>query len=123
MAQVVGQGALVPALAKGLTVERLNRASHIATLALSFLALSTLVVTLSAAFLSGHAPKPEADEGTGAHIFQLSIAALALATLVFMATADWDRPWRPIRKLIVPACAVVIAFGLLYYFEHVLTAG
>jgi hypothetical protein len=39
-----------------------------------------------------------------------------------MATADWNRPWRVMRALLVPGLAVAIAFGLLYYFEHVLTA-
>jgi hypothetical protein len=97
-----------------------NRASLIAVFAFSLIALSTLVVVLSAALLStGHLPQPEPDEGTAAHIFQLSIALLLPAGLVFLATANWARPARVFRALVIPSCAVALAFGLLYYFEHV----
>jgi hypothetical protein len=100
--------------------ESVNRASLIAVFAFSLIALSTLVVALSAALLStGHLPQPEPDEGTAAHIFQLSIALLMPAILVFLATANWARPGRVIRALVFPACAVTCAFALLYYFEHV----
>ena len=91
----------------------------IAVFAFSLIALSTLVVALSAALLAGHLPQPEPDEGTAAHIFQLSIALLMPAILVFLATANWARPGRVLRALVLPACAVAFAFGLLYYFEHV----
>jgi len=102
--------------------ESVNRASLIAVFAFSLIALSTLVVALSAAFLSGHPPQPEPDEGTGAHIFQLSIVLLMPAILVFLATANWARPGRVFRALALPACAVACAFGLLYYFEHGVTS-
>ena len=103
----------------GAHTESVNRASLIAVFAFSLIALSTLVVALSAAFLSGHPPRPEPDEGTGAHIFQLSIALLMPAILVFLATANWARPGRVVRALALPACAVACAFALLYYLEHV----
>ena len=102
--------------------ESVNRASLIAVFAFSLIALSTLVVALSAAFLSGHPPQPEPDEGTGAHIFQLSIVLLMPAILVFLATANWARPGRVFRALALPACGVACAFGLLYYFEHAVTS-
>jgi hypothetical protein len=102
--------------------ESVHRASLVAVFGFSLLALSTLVVALAAALLSGHPPRPEPDEGTAAHIFQLSIVLLMPSALVFLATADWARPWRVIRELAVPACAVVLAFAMLYYFEHVTTA-
>jgi hypothetical protein len=80
--------------------ESVNRASLIAVFAFSLIALSTLVVALSAALLStGHLPQPEPDEGTAAHIFQLSIALLMPAGLVFLATANWARPGRVVRAL------------------------
>jgi len=103
--------------------EAVNRASLVAVFGFSLIALSTLVIALSAAFLSGHPPRPEPDEGTAAHIFQLSLVLLMPSALVFLATANWARPGRVIRALVLPVCAVALAFGLLYYFEHLATAG
>src|SRR3954467_14856749 len=104
------QGALVPPLPPRLTVVQMgnqsgsvNRVSLIAVFAFSLLALSTIAVALSAALLSGHPPRPEPDEGTGAHIFQLSIALLMPAIVVFLATANWARPGRVFRALAIPA--------------------
>jgi hypothetical protein len=105
-----------------LHAESVNRASLVAVFGFSLIALSTLVVALSVAFLSGHPPRPEPDEGTAAHIFQLSLVLLMPSVLVFLATANWARPGRVIRALVLPACAVVLAFGMLYYFERVATA-
>ena len=104
----------------GAHTESVNRVSLIAVFAFSLIALSTLVVALSAALLStGHLPQREPDEGTAAHIFQLSIALLMPAILVFLATANWARPGHVVRALALPTFAVASAFGLLYYFEHV----
>ena len=58
------------------------------------------------------------DEGTQAHIFQLSIAALLPMTMLVIATADWRLPWRSARPLIISSVAMVLAFGGLYYLEH-----
>jgi hypothetical protein len=91
----------------------LNRASAIVVMLLSLIALLTV--------LSGYAQPPhppDPDEGTAAHIFQLSIALLVPALLLFLATADWKQPWRSARPLAFPAAALVIAFGMLYYLEH-----
>jgi hypothetical protein len=104
-------------------VASVNRASLVAVFGFSLIALSTLVVALSAAFLSGYPPRPEPDEGTAAHIFQLSILLLMPSALTFLVTANWARPGRVIRALALPACAVALAFGMLYYFEHVAAAG
>jgi hypothetical protein len=70
------------------------------------------------AVLSGYAEPPQLDEGTGAHVFQLSIAALVPMILLFLATADWKRPWRNARPLAFSAAVLVFAFGALYYLEH-----
>jgi hypothetical protein len=96
-----------------------NRLSLVAVFGLSAIALSTLVVALGAAALSGQPVRREPDEGTGAHIFQLAIAALVPTTAVFIATADWGRPRRVAVALALPACAVAVAFALLHYIEHV----
>jgi hypothetical protein len=68
--------------------------------------------------LSGYTQPPQTDEGPAAHIFQLSVVALAPAILVFLATADPSRPWRSARPLALPTVALVLAFGALYYLEH-----
>jgi hypothetical protein len=77
---------------------------------------STLPVRRGIAY--GTDRPPQADESAGAHIFQLSIAALTLTILVFPATADWKRPLRGARRLVFAAAALVLAFGALYYLEH-----
>jgi hypothetical protein len=96
-----------------MTAHQINRLSAKVILVLSVLALLTV--------LSGytHAPQPpEPDEGTAAHIFQLSIVAVALSIVLFLATADWKQPVRSVRPLAFPAAALALAFGALYYLEH-----
>ena len=96
-----------------MTAHQINRLSSKVIIVLSVLALLTV--------LSGftHAPQPpEPDEGAAAHIFQLSIVAVALSILVFLATADWKHPLRSVRPLAFPAAALVLAFAALYYLEH-----
>lgn len=79
-------------------------------LALSSIALLTV--------LSGYLQPPQTDEGTGAHIFQLTIVLLALMVMLFLGTADWTQPWRTARPLVFSAVVLVFAFGALYYLEH-----
>jgi len=93
--------------------QQINRISGRVVIVLSVIALITV--------LSGYTqpPRPpEPDEGTAAHIFQLSIAALVPIILLFLATADWRQPLRSTRPLALPAAALVFAFGALYYLEH-----
>ncbi len=98
--------------------QQINRVSSIGLIVLSLAAVMTVFLGLvMPAVLSGHMPPPEPDEGTGAHIFQLTIVALVPVGFLFLATADWRQPWRSLRQLALPAAAVVFAFGLLYYFE------
>ena len=73
----------------------INRISGKVVVVLSLIALL--------AVLRGYFQPPQPDEGSAAHIFQLSIAALLPAILVFLATTDWRRlckarddwPFRP----------------------------
>jgi hypothetical protein len=90
--------------------QNLNRVSGIM--------LAVLSLTALLAVLSGYFQPPQPDEGTAAHIFQLSIAALVPTILLFLATADWKQPLRSARLLAFPATALVLAFGALYYLEH-----
>ena len=95
-----------------MTAQQINRLSAKVIIAFSVLALLTV--------LSGTYPPqpPDPDEGTAAHIFQLSIAAVGLSILVFLTTADWKQPLRSVRPLAFPTAALVLAFGALYYLEH-----
>jgi hypothetical protein len=91
--------------------QQIGRVSGKALVVLSLIALL--------AVLSGFTQPPQVDEGTGAHIFQLSIVALVPVIFLFLATADWRRPLRSVgRPLAIPAAVLVLAFGALYYVEH-----
>jgi len=93
-----------------LRAELINRVSSIAIVLLSLTALFVV--------LWGYTQPPLPDEGTGAHIFQLSIVALVPMALVFLTTADWSQPWRSARPLAVASAATVLAFAALYFLEH-----
>jgi ABC-type transport system involved in cytochrome c biogenesis permease subunit len=96
-----------------MTAPQINRLSAKVIIVLSVLALLTV--------LSGYTyppQSPETDEGTAAHIFQLSIVAVALSILVFLTTAEWKQPLRSVRPLAFPVAALVLAFGALYYLER-----
>ena len=90
--------------------QQINRASSVISIVLSLTALL--------AVLSGYTQPPQPDEGTGAHIFQLSVVALVPTLLLFLATADWRQPLRNARSLAFPVATLVLAFGALYYLEH-----
>ncbi len=90
--------------------QQINRVSSKIVIALSLIALL--------AVLSGYAHPLLPDEGSAAHIFQLSIVALLPMILLFLATADWREPLRSARPLAIPGFALALAFGALYYFEH-----
>lgn len=85
---------------------------------LSWLALAVLAMTALLAVLSGYFQPPQQDEGTAAHIFQLSIVALMPTLLVFLMTTDWKAPLRMVRRLLFPSAVLAIAFGALFYLEH-----
>jgi ABC-type transport system involved in cytochrome c biogenesis permease subunit len=90
--------------------QQINRVSGKVILVLSLIALL--------AVFSGYTQPPQPDEGSAAHIFQLSIVALVVMILLFLATADWRQPSRSARPLVFPAATVVVAFVALYYLEH-----
>jgi hypothetical protein len=91
--------------------QEINRVSGIVLIVLSLTALLDVL-------LLGYTQPPLSDEGTGAHIFQLSIVALVPTGLLFLTTADWTQPVRTVRRLAFPAAVVVLAFAALYYLEH-----
>ena len=92
--------------------QQVNRVSGRILVALSLTALLPVL----GGYLPGH--PPQADEGTGAHIFQLSIVAVVPMMLLFLVTADWTQPARNLRRLAFPVAALVLALAALYYLEN-----
>lgn len=93
-----------------MTGQQINRLSSRLIITLSLVALLTV--------LTGYLQPPQPDEGTAAHIFQLSIMALLPMILLFLATADWRRPSRSARPLAFPIATLAVAFAALFYLEH-----
>ena len=73
-------------------------------------ALIVLSLTALLAVLSGYFQPPQPDEGSAAHVFQLSIVALVPVILLFLASTDWRQFQRSARPLIFSAAALVFAF-------------
>lgn len=92
--------------------QNINRVSGIVPIVLSFAAFGVVM----AAVLSGSA-NGNADEGAGAHIFQLLIVAEAPFVLVFLATADWNVVARVAGLIALQAAALVLAFAPVAYFK------
>jgi hypothetical protein len=99
--------------------QRLNRLSWMVLTSLSLTALASILIGVVRLSRAAHLSAPQQDEGAGAHIFQLSIMALLPVGLAFLATADWKQPLGSVRRLALPAAMVVLAFSMLFYFEHV----
>ena len=95
-----------------------NRISGYVVLGLSLFAMSLVVGATILASLGRFDPSPGGDEGTPAHLFQLAVVLLLPSGLTFLATANWERPISVVRRLVVPAIAIVVAFSTLYYMEH-----
>jgi hypothetical protein len=100
-------------------MHQVNRLSGNALIALSSVALLTVLVGVTMARVGPAQPPPE-DEGTLAHIFQLTVVLAFFTGLVFVTSADWNAPARSARPLAISAAIMAFAFGLLYYGEHYL---
>jgi len=94
--------------------ERLNIVSSRIILALSLIALLTVI----SGYSQPRHPAPT-DEGAAAHIFQIAIVLVAPTLLLFLFTADWKQPSRSALRLAIPGLALVAAFAALYFLEHV----
>ena len=93
----------------------LHRVSRLFLLIFPAIALVTVLVGVV-----HHPATPPKDEGTGAHIFQLSILAFAASFVLYLATADWRDPRRVAGFVAVPVALATLAFCALYYLEHVI---
>ena len=91
--------------------DSLNRVSGLTLNALAFFALALVCI--------GFTRPPLADEGALAHLFQLSGVGAAVMMVVVLATAEWAHPSTLVWRLGVPVVALIVAFAMLYYMEHV----
>jgi len=90
-----------------------TRINHISARVMAVLALIALT-----AVATGYFQSPRPDEGTAAHIFQLSVVMAAAVAALFVVTANWRRPAHSVRPLVLPAVLMLAAFAALYYLEH-----
>ena len=102
-----------------MTTQQVHRLSRVAMIGFSLIALATVLLGYT---VPRGTPAP-ADEGTGAHIFQLAVVLVLPAGLAFLGSADWREPHRTARPLLVAGTALVFAFGALYCLEHFWLSG
>ena len=86
---------------------KINRVLMVAPVVCSLIALAIVLGNVVAGV-----PR-QADEGTAAHLFQLLMVAQVPLVLGFAATADWQRPTRPLLVLVAQALALALALGSL----------
>lgn len=98
--------------------QAIHRWSGRAVLVLSVFATLLVLGASILTMLGRFQPAPDGDEGTPAHLFQIAIVLIVPAGLAHLGTADWRRPLRVMRGLVVPAIALVVAFATLYRMEH-----
>ncbi len=101
-----------------MTTQKINRISAIIILGLSIFAMLLVFGATILTFLGRFDLAPNGDEGTAAHLFQFTIVMLFPAGLAYLSTADWHQPVRVVKRLALPAVALMIAFSVLYYMEH-----
>jgi hypothetical protein len=88
---------------------RINRLSGAAPIAMSIAGYMLVLAAVAAQW------RPDqADEGAAAHLFWLLMVGQVPITLIYLATADWNRGWAICRTLLFQALAVVIAFGAVF---------
>jgi hypothetical protein len=87
-------------------------------LTLSLFAMFLVIGATIFTFAGRLNPSPGGDEGTLARLFQLAILLLLPSGIALLVSADWRRPKKVAKSLIVPAVAIVVAFSVLYYMEH-----
>ncbi len=92
--------------------QKINRVSAIVPVVLSLMAFGVVIVAVVTGWGKGNA-----DEGAGAHIFQLLIVAQVPFILVFVATADWKRVGQTAGLIALQAAGLVLAVGSVGFFK------
>jgi len=96
----------------------INRVSKYIVLTLSLFAMFMVIGATIFTIAGRLSPSPDGDEGTLAHLFQFAILLLVPTGIVFLVSADWRQPKKVAKNLIMPAVALIVAFSVLYYMEH-----
>ena len=92
--------------------ERINRVGAVVPIAMSVLALATVVAVVATGW-----ERHLKDEGAAAHIFQLLIAGQVPFIVGFLATANWRRVMQVVRPMAVQVTALALALGSVAFFR------
>lgn len=93
--------------------EQVNRVGSVTLIVLAVAALGLVL------FGSTQPPQPlPHDEGPLARLFQLVLATQVVVGLLVFATADWRRPGRVLRPLLLAAGLTALALLILSYLER-----
>jgi hypothetical protein len=95
-----------------MTRRELNRLSGIAPVGLSLLAFGLVLIVATTGW-ERHLP----DEGTAAHLFQLTIGAEIPLILLSLGTADWKRARSVVLPLSCQLAGLLLAFGAVAWFR------
>ena len=87
--------------------QSVNSISRWAPVAMSLAAMCVLAL----AFFTGWGRGINGDEGAAAHLWQLLIGLQLPIVVVFLATADWSRPWTAARVFLVQVVALGVAMA------------
>ena len=89
--------------------QRINRITGAAPIAMSIAAYVLVLVVVAAQWRVS-----PSDEGMGAHLFWLLVAAQVPIVLIYLASADWRRFPNILRTLLFQVLALVVAFGAVF---------
>lgn len=92
--------------------QRLNRIGGVVPILLSLMALGVVAIAVTTGWERGLA-----DEGVGAHLFQLLIVAQVPFILLFLGTANWRSGLKAAAPLAVQATALGLAMGSVALFH------
>ena len=94
-----------------------RRVSGLGMIGFALIALLTVLIA-AVQVLTGAITMPEPDEGTGAHVFQLSVLLVLPLAALYVASADWRRPSRAARPIATTGLLLAAAFAILFLLEH-----
>jgi hypothetical protein len=92
--------------------QAINRVCGIVPFVLSLVAFCVVILAVLTGWGMGGA-----DEGAGAHIFQLLIVAQGPFMLVYVVTANWKQAGRVAGPIALQAAGLVLAFAPVAIFK------
>jgi hypothetical protein len=73
---------------------------------------------LALALTTGWGKGPPGDEGAAAHLWQLLIGLQLPLIALFLAAADWGKPWGVLKILGLQVALLAVAMAPVYIMEH-----